>query len=376
MQMPGFIGGSAQAASRSLDVERTINAVTMVGDSGTPKVSAGLTKRMGCRPWVDLLSGPVRGLYALNGTRAWAVAGAFLYELFANQTALQIGSVVSSSLPASWACNGANGNQLLVNTQPNGYVFDLVTGAFTQVTAAGYPSDCAMVAECAGYGLALTSKSNQFNVSAPEDFTAWDGLDFGRVQTNDPLVAMISANNLVYLLGGQRSQVWYPSGDTFPFTLVQGGTFECGTAAQFGPCAIGTSPNATIIFPSLSSDGHGLMYALNGYSPQIISSFAVSTILQAQPILSNMVTWTYQHNGHTFALLYLPNNDTTWVFDTAAPAGMNWSEQGIWNSSTLRWTPHIGRCHCFAFGKHLVGARNSGTIYEMSPAFYADEIVA
>jgi hypothetical protein len=54
---------------------------------------------------------------------------------------------------------------------------------------------------------------------------------------------------------------------------------------------------------------------------------------------------------------------------------MQWAERGIWDSARLRWTPHIGRCHCFAFGKHLVGARNTGTIYEMSQNFYTDGIV-
>jgi len=173
--MPGFIGGSAQAASRSLDVERTINLTCLQGYSGLPKVPATLRNAPGVRPWIGLPSGSVRGLYTLNGQRAWAVAGAFAYELFANQTATVIGSVVSSSLPATFACNGSNGNQLLINTQPNGYVFDLVTGAFSQVAANGFPTDCAMVADCKGFGLALTAHSNQFNVSSPDDYTAWTG---------------------------------------------------------------------------------------------------------------------------------------------------------------------------------------------------------
>jgi hypothetical protein len=372
---PGFIGGSAQSASRSIDVERTINLVTILGDSGTPTVPVGLTAAPGCQPYLGLPSGSIRGLYSLNGSRAWAVAGAALYELFASRTAVAVGSVISSSIPATFASNGANGNQLMVCTPPNGYVLDLVTGTFTQIVANGFPTQCAMVADCRGFGLALTSKSNQFNVSAPEDYLTWDGLDFARVQTNDPLVSMLSANDLVYLLGGQTGQIWYPSGDTFPFAPVQGGSIETGTAAAFGPVVIGSAPNATVVFPSRSKDGMGLMYALNGYSPQVISSFAVSTALQAQPRLDNMVSWSYQENGHTYALFYLPTNDTTWVFDKDAPNGMQWAERGIWDSARLRWTPHIGRCHCFAFGKHLVGARNTGTIYEMSQSFYTDGIV-
>ncbi len=376
MLLNGFIGGSAQAASRSVDVERSINLITLVSDTGTPKVQTALQNAPGCEPWLGLPSGAVRGLYTLNGQRAWAVAGGFFYELFANQTAIEIGVVSQDNRPITWACNGANGNQLMFCSGRLGYVFDLVTGTLTQIVADGFPLQCAMVAECSGYGLALTLQSNQFNVSNPLDYLAWDGLDFGRVQTNDPIVAMLSANNLVYLLGGQQSQVWYPSGDTFPFSLMQNAQMQTGTSSAFGAIVLGVAPNATVVFPSRNAEGQGIMYALSGYSPQTVSSFAVSTILQTTPRLADMIAWTYQSEGHTFGIFQIPGNDTTWCFDVTAPPGMNWAERGIWDSAAYRWTPHIGRCHAFAFGKHLVGSRTDGTIYEMHQGFYADRIVA
>jgi hypothetical protein len=378
-EVPGFIGGSAQAASRSLDVERTVNLMTIYGDSGTPKVPATLQNAPRCQPWMGMPVGPIRGLYSLNGQRGWGVCGPYLYELFANQTASLIGTMAADNRPATFACNGANGNQLLIASGYSGYVFDLVTGDFQQVDAdplSGFPAQCAMVAECAGYGLALSAQSNQFNVSAPVDFSSWDSLDFGRVQTNDPLVSMIAANNLVYLLGGQQSQIWYPSGQNFPFSPVQNVQLETGTSSPFGAIALGVSPNATVVFPSKNREGQGVLYALNGYSPQPVSSFSISTIFQKQARLDNLIAWSYQENRHTYGMFYLPSNDTTLVFDVDAPPGMNWTERGIWDSAQVRFVPHVGRCHMFCFGKHLVGARNSGTIYEMSSAFYTDRIVA
>lgn len=378
MDVPGFVGGSAQSVSRSLDVERTINLISLRGDSGTPRVKDAMRNAPGVRPWVTLPVGPVRGLYTLNGQRLWAVAGATLYEVFGNQTAMAVGSVTQDSRPATFACNGANGNQLLVCSGFAGYVLDLVTGAFAVVPpdpASGFPAQCAMVAECAGYALALGSQVNQVNFSAPEDFSSWDTLDFFRVQTNDPLVSMISANRLVYVFGGQQSQVWYPDGSASVFGPVQNVQIESGTSSPFGPVAVGVSPTATVLFPNRSSNGQGVMYGLDGYSPQPVSSFAISTILQQQSRLDDMVSWTYQEDGHTFALFYIPTNDTTLCFDASAGAGMNWTERAIWDSHAYRWLPHIGRCHAFAFGKHLVGSRADGTIYEMSNSLYLDAIV-
>ena len=376
MILPGFVGGSAQSASRSLNVERSVNLITRVGDSGTPKVPAAMVNAPGCHPELLLPSGPIRGLYSLNGQQAWAVAGTSLYELFPNHTATLVGSVTASTRPVTWACNGANGYQLLLCSQPNGYLVDLVTGAFSQVVDDGFPTNCAMVAECSGYALALAAQSNQVNMSTPVDFSAWDGLDFLRVQTNDPIVSMVSANNLVYLLGGQQSQVWYPSGDTTPFSPVQGVQIETGTAAMFSAIAVGEAPSSVLLWVSRNDNGQGMVYAMNGYSPQRVSSFAVEQMLQQQPRLDDIIAWTYQQDGHTFAVFYIPSNDTTWAFDTQAPQGMNWAERAIWDSNAIRWFPHIGRCHCFAWGKHLVGSRLNGAIYEMSPAYPSDWIVS
>jgi hypothetical protein len=36
----------------------------------------------------------------------------------------------------------------------------------------------------------------------------------------------------------------------------------------------------------------------------------------------------------------------------------------MWVPAQRRNYPYLGRCHVYAFGKHLVGDRQSGTIYE------------
>jgi hypothetical protein len=53
-----------------------------------------------------------------------------------------------------------------------------------------------------------------------------------------------------------------------------------------------------------------------------------------------------------------------------------WAEWNIWDTTNAVWLPHVAGSHVFEFGKHYVGDRLSGAIYEMSMAFVTDEIVA
>jgi hypothetical protein len=61
------------------------------------------------------------------------------------------------------------------------------------------------------------------------------------------------------------------------------------------------------------------------------------------------------------------------VFNIATASWTRWAR---WNPDTCVWFPWFARCHCDAFGKHLVGDWSSGTIYEVSPTFYGNTVMA
>ena len=76
--------------------------------------------------------------------------------------------------------------------------------------------------------------------------------------------------------------------------------------------------------------------------------------------------FAHQMGGHQFYWLYVPGLDTTPVYDLAEN---QWAERAMWDVALGVNTPHVARCHCYAFGKHLIGTRDSGTIYELSPDY-------
>jgi hypothetical protein len=110
-------------------------------------------------------------------------------------------------------------------------------------------------------------------------------------------------------------------------------------------------------------------YRAQGYQPQRISTHAVEQAWHQLPTVADTIAWSYQDRGHAFVCWYLPHAETTWVYDVATQA---WHERALWDPTLLRWTPHLARCHAFAFDKHLVGDRASPAVYVLDAATYTD----
>lgn len=85
MIFPGFVGPSYQARSLNFDAQRSLNLYPEVSGSGTSKTVSVLMGTPGLLLFITLIAGAVRGLFA-GGSRMFAVAGADLYEIFADQT--------------------------------------------------------------------------------------------------------------------------------------------------------------------------------------------------------------------------------------------------------------------------------------------------
>ena len=88
--------------------------------------------------------------------------------------------------------------------------------------------------------------------------------------------------------------------------------------------------------------------------------------------MADAILWSYQDRGHAFVCVYLPQAETTWVYDVATQA---WHERALWDPAACVWTPHRGRVHAFAFDRHLVGDRASGAVYTLDAAHHRDVVV-
>jgi hypothetical protein len=114
--------------------------------------------------------------------------------------------------------------------------------------------------------------------------------------------------------------------------------------------------------------GNGIVYRAQGLSPQRVSTSPIERVLQSTPNIEQVRAWSYQSEGHMFYVLTGGGLETSLCYDVSTGI---WHERAYLNPQG-NYEQHLGACHMFAFGKHLVGSRVDGTIYELRNDVYSD----
>jgi len=207
-------------------------------------------------------------------------------------------------------------------------------------------------------------------MSALNDGVTWDPsllLRFARSQAPDPWQAMIVRPPEIWFIGESTGEVWYDSGAfPQPFAPIQGAVFPYGTPAPFSVLDAGDY----IAWVHKAKGGQGSIVAARGYSPAAISNYAVDTALaryaRTSPTsLANAEAFTYEDQGHSFAVWSFPDGPGTWAVDVKTGS---WDERDsrLPNGQYGVWTP---RGHIYAFNKHLIGTRSTNVLSEMDVTF-------
>lgn len=373
VNVDSFVGPTNQLLANLTDPSRSINLYIEKTPPGVAKVPLWLVGTPGLEPWTILDASPVRCLFQQDG-RAFAVGGGKFYEVFNPPSNTSYGSVTSDSFLASICSNGSAGDQLLIVTGGDGYTFTLSTNTLTAIADADFPDPARMCDFMDGYGIVSKTDSRTFQISALEDFSDWDALDvFERSEGSDNIRSLIRKNREIWLLGTKTSEVWYDSGDPLtPFQPIQGTFIEHGSAAPFSVQRIGN----TLVWLSQAESGQGEIVVANGYNPEQLTTYSIAGFIRSAGLaadgdLSLAVGWTYQENGHTFYAIVLPSATSSYVMDLSMP--------GIWHERS-RWTgteyiAHVVNTHMAVFGRHLVGDRFSGAIYNQSLDLFNEEVL-
>lgn len=371
--LPGVCGGLGTLQSPNMNAERTVNWMPFAG-VGRPKASPLLMPTPCFEAYLLLDNGPVRALFAQDG-RMFAVSGTSFYEIFANSTSALRGSTALDNRPATISSNGTNGNQLFVTSGGDAYIYDLTTNVITAIADADLILPVEMGWFSDGYFGALTRDTNQFQISALFDGNTWDALDVFQISTtSDKVVAQIVSHRELYTIGSRHTSVWQDTGLSTIYAPIGGVSIEIGCAAAFSAIPI----DNTVYMLGQNPDGSRMVYRFKGYQPERISNDAVDYRLRLYPHVDNAIAYSYQEDGHTFYVLFLPTppnghfGHTTLVYDLATG---EWHERALTDPLTAQWIPDVGRCHCYAFDTHFVGAQDSGAIYKMSTEFLFDTLV-
>lgn len=253
-----------------------------------------------------------RGNLEMNG-KAFFVNGQSLFRLNSDHTTDNLGTILGTG-PVSMADNGTQVCILIPGS--TGYIFTespdtLVTITDADFTANGNPLYVAFVD---GY-FVFTTDADKFIISALNDGTSYNALDFGTAESSpDAVVAPFVHKNQLYVGGDTTTEAFTNTGgNDFPFQRT-GLFLDVGVVAPFSLTKLGGQ------FAFIGSgEGEGpAVFQLAGNDVAKISTQAIDRILQdlTAAQLAAVTSWAYGQAGHYFIGFVLPTRAIVYDFTT------------------------------------------------------------
>jgi len=375
-----FVGGSYQAQSPVSDNEELINWFVEVSESPGATAQASLYPTPGVTPFVVVPKANGRAMFSgqtvshpaqAQVEQCFAVFGDGLYELFADGTSILRGTLAVDANPATISTNGygsasdSGRGQLLVTSGGKAYCYELETNVLTEIVTLTNDGIHALQGACvSNYFLVFDRDRNTVYMSFLLDGSRWDLSQYFQPSITNPWQSMaVSPFGQIILPGVTTGEIWYNAG-TFPipFAPDMSGMMAYGCVATFSIAVVAD----TVIWVAKSPDGGIQVMQLRGYRLERISTHAMEFEGATYPRLDDAIGQAYTEQGHTFYLLTFPGANVTWCYDEKAPEGRRWHKRGTWISEKGvydYWRPVF---HCFAFNRHLMADRESGTVYHMA----------
>lgn len=360
----GFCGATYQAQSLNANAQRCVNLYLEHDESGSGKSEWQMYNTPGLALFAFTVGrNRSNGIYQGNG-RCFFVADAELYELLADGTVNDIAAVGNDGTPVQMANSET---QLLILSAGKMYGFTLSTSTFLGQVGALLGS-ISQIAYSDGFFFALVANSQTVFQSNPLDVQTWPGNQFTIVSVfPDNIISMNVSQRELWFRGATKSVSYANTGAVpFAFTPNLSGYMEEGTAAQWAEVRL----DNTLFWLSQNERGSLVAYRLNGYNPLRVSKYAIENQWQGYSVTSDALGWSYEDRGHKFWVIYFPTQNATWVYDVASG---EWHERTWLNPATGQPEGHLAISHTFAFGRHLVGDRRNGNIYQMNIGFVDDD---
>jgi hypothetical protein len=362
MKFPGFLGPSVPARSPAINPQRTINLYLEI-DQQNGKAPLAMYGMPGLTRLATMASGPIRALWVAAG-RNFVVAGNTLYELSPSFVPTVRGQLVTVTGPVQLLDNGLQLGAFDGNT---GYALNLQTNEFTRITADGFPSNTVSTTYQDGYVVAVFPDSQKFGTSKIADLTQWDALDFASAEgLPDNLVAVISVQRTLFLMGSQSLEAWSNSGGAdFAFSRIEGSFVETGCASAQSVVKLDNG------FFFLGSDGRGAIgvYKVGGVgSLSKVSNGAIESEFATYADLSKASAIGFNYDGHVFYVISFPDSQMTWVYDITSQAWTEW----------LYFTPagyqrHRAATFAVMNGRLVVGDYQDGRLYALDGDNFTDD---
>lgn len=322
---------------------------------------------------------PVRGLWELpNLTTALAVIGDACYLVtsssatpssFPQLSLLKVGTLLTSTGPVCIRDNNIGGYAVIVDG-PNGYLYNIATQAFTQITDPNFMG-ADRVSYIDGWWIFNKPGTQTFYTNYPQYGTGFNGSYYAlKDGASDNIVSIFENKEQLWLLGDKTTEIWYDAGGQyFPFQRLVGTMIQSGCKAAQSVSRFYADGQEGLIWYGRSERGENVIIRTRGFIDEVVSNPAFGDEVATYPITSDAIGYTYQEDSHEFYVLTFPSADVTWCYD---------SQSGLLHKR-LSYDPYAQQFHRHRSnsfmnfqGMRIVGDYQNGALYWLTRTAYTD----
>ena len=286
-------------------------------------------------------------LYKLIDTTLWRISSAGVY---ASQ-----GSVGGSDR-AVFADDGTN-----LYFTANNTLYKMTAGAVSTVSQSVVSNPHAIA--YLNRQFVIAGDNGVFGSSDAGDGDTYNGLNFAEAEVApDPLLRPYVFNQLIYMLGGRTTELWYNSGQgNPPFNRQDTALVNVGIAGKHAVA------NTDQFMYWLGDDRK--VYQCAGANARAVNSQAFSHHVEAMSDVSDCIVSSFVLEGQDFVLFSFPQGNQTWLFSETYSI---WTELASGTSlpGNAWYATSVTRC----YGKNL--GSGGGDVLELDLDTYTDNTLA
>jgi len=351
-----FIGPTAKDRSMLVSNQETLNFISAVKGFGS-KAPIVLETAPGLVELGDAGDGPVRTSKMLPWKGAlYAVFGTKLVKI-ETSGATEIGTLATSSA----YCRMARGrNYLCIVDGTTGYTYDGTT--FATITDLDFPSAPSHVVYKDGFFIVNDVGTDNFYISAIEDPTDWNALDFEAASVQpDNIKGHAATASILYIMGEVTTQLYYNTGNAdFPYELMLNATHEVGLAA---PDTLAESDDGVFMLAT-TPEGGLFVYRFQGQTGAVISGDEQEHELSLLSHRNAASAYIYKQAGKSFYVLNLDPGTPSLVFNIRANM---WESRALGDGTAYR-AGGAGPLDAV----NVVGSRLEGKYYRLDLTHFTD----
>lgn len=330
-----------------------------------------------------------RGLFTTSSNRTFGVWGDAFVEILTDGTTRVTHGPQRLRTSSGIVRFAENGYQVIAVDGQYGYIFDLVSNQFAQITDPYFPGidppdptkGPSHVACIDTYFLVNSTGTNKyfwsapgyipyaFDSSAPTVKTLWWGAQYGeKIGVADNIAAMIQVVSNLFVFGRDSMEVHYDSGDSRGqiFRRQENALANFGCLAPDSVCRYG---NEVYWLGRDKSGTIGVFACGQDFAPKRVSLRGVETRIQLYPRIDDCWAYTYAVDGHGFVVFNFPSgastdggddNGATWVYDVTSET---WTRRTRWNAADGKSYRYAAQFATQNFGKLIVGDGSSDALY-------------